>query len=149
MSIPLNHARHNKAASEYLFAAENDFPDWVVTTSFYCAMHYVYAAIFPFTELNVTYANLEAYFNKHKHIGDTKHSVTLGLVQKKHSCIANKYKELKDVAFTSRYQDYLLPKQIVAKVRKNLNTIEKYCEDICEKKAADKKIEATVKVNLS
>src|SRR5687768_17588266 len=111
MSIALNHARHNRKACEHLHTA-TVYPDWVVTTSFYCAMHYAHAAIFPFEELGTKYQNIEQYFNKHKKVGETKHSVTIDLIQKKHMDIADKYKQLKDTAHTARYHDYELPKPV-------------------------------------
>jgi hypothetical protein len=134
MSIPLNHARHNKAAFDYLDKA-NSYPDWVITTAFYCAMHYAYAVIFPFTEVSVTYKNIEEYYNKHKRVGDTKHSLTLALIQKKHALIAEKYKQLKDTAHAARYQDYTHPQPVVSKMKRNLRTIEEYCERICSESA--------------
>jgi hypothetical protein len=134
MSTPLNHARHNKEACEHLNAVPGKFPDWVVTTAFYCAMHYAHAVIFPYTEVGVTYRNLEEYFNKHKRTGDTKHSVTLDLIRKLHSSIADKYKQLKDTAHTARYHDYELPQPVVSKMRKNLKVIEEYCEAKCLQK---------------
>jgi hypothetical protein len=94
-----------------------------------CAMHYAHAVIFSYTEVGVTYRNLEEYFNKHKRIGDTKHSVTLDLIQKLHYPISEKYKQLKDTAHTARYHDYELPNPVVSKIRKNLKYIEDYCEE--------------------
>lgn len=128
MNTPLHHARHNKLACDHLHAA-NNFPDWVVTTAFYCAMHYAHAIIFPYKETGITYRNLEEYFNKHKKIGETKHSVTTALIQKLHLSIADKYKQLKDTAHTARYHDYELPNAVVSKMRRNLNVVAEYCEN--------------------
>ncbi len=139
MSTPLDHARHNKKACEHLYSA-NEYPDWVVTTAFYCAMHYAHAIIFPYTELGDTYKNLEEYFNKYKRTGDTKHSVTLDLIQKLHFPISEKYKQLKDTAHTARYHDYELPSPVVGKMRKNLRVIEEYCEQKYKTKTGEKKV---------
>lgn len=128
MRTPLDHARHNKEACDHLHSVSK-FPDWVVTTSFYCAMHYAHAIIFPYTELGTTYRNLEDYFNRHKKNGDTKHSVTLGLIQKLHFNISDKYKQLKDTAHTARYHDYDIHPAVVKKMRQNLSRIAEYCED--------------------
>ncbi len=62
MNTPIDHARHNKQACEYL----NDkaiYPDWVTTTAFYCAMHYSYSIIFPLTHEGNEFNNIEQYFN--------------------------------------------------------------------------------------
>lgn len=135
MSIPLLHARHNKKACDFLNDS-GELPDWVATTAFYCAMHYAHAAIFPFTELDITYNSIEEYFNKHKKVGETKHSVTLDLIQKKHFSISAKYHALKDIAHTSRYHDYNIHSEVVKKARQSVKKIEEYCEEICAKKVA-------------
>ena len=127
MSIFLLHARHNKEAFTYL----NDhggFPDWTITTAFYCAMHYCHAILFPLIENGIEYGNVEHYYNDNKRVGDTKHGLTLRLIRQHHALIAEKYKLLKDVAHTSRYQDYNLPNVIVSKVKRNMKAIEDYCE---------------------
>jgi hypothetical protein len=136
MSLPLQHARHNKQACDFL-NDNGSFPDWVATTAFYCAMHYAHAAIFPFIEVGTTYNNIEEYFNKHKKVGETKHSVTLDLIQKKHFSISAKYHFLKDIAHTARYHDYNIHSEVVKKARRLVNKIEEYCEDICAKKASE------------
>lgn len=127
MSTPLLHARHNKKACDTLNDAK-EFPDWVATTAFYAAMHYVHSILFPLKEGEITYNNIEQYFNKHKRTGDTKHSVTVDLVQKKYMVIADKYKQMKDVAHTARYHDYEIAKPVVDKMRKNLAAIAEFCE---------------------
>ena len=42
----LNHAIHNKEACEYL-SKEPKFSDWVITTAFYSALHFIDYKIFP------------------------------------------------------------------------------------------------------
>ncbi|MBV4357878.1 hypothetical protein [Pinibacter aurantiacus] len=135
MSTPLDHARHNKKACEYLSSA-NEFPDWVVTTAFYCTMHYAQAIIFPHQENGVIYKNLDEYFDKNKRVGDTKHGVTLNLVRKLHFAISEKYRQLKDVAHTARYNDYQLPSVVVSKMRRHQKAIEEYCEQMCSGNAS-------------
>jgi hypothetical protein len=137
MSIPLLHARHNKKACDFL-NENGGFPDWVATTAFYCAMHYAHAAIFPYKELDTVYYNIEAYFNKHKKSGETKHSVTLDLIQKLHFSISAKYHSLKDIAHTARYHDYNIHSEVVKKARREIKKIEEYCENICAKKSEQK-----------
>lgn len=130
MRTSLDHARHNKQAFEYLHAAAPKFHDWTVTTAFYCAMHYSYAILFPLVDGANTYNNIEQYFNAQTG-SDSKHKLTLGLIRRLHPTIGEKYKILKDVAHTSRYQDYDIASPVVVQVRKYLTTIEDYCEAIC------------------
>lgn len=127
MNTPIEHAKHNRKACDYLHE-KGEFPDWVITTAFYSAMHFVYAAIFPFEEVGVKYSNFQEYFNRNKTTKDTQHSVTLDLVQKKFDPkIAAKYKQIKDCAHTARYQDYSHPPEVVKIIRLNLKSIEEYC----------------------
>jgi protein associated with RNAse G/E len=116
MSTPLNHARHNKKACEHLDAAK-EFPDWVITTAFYCSMHYIHAATFPFAEAGIKYNN-----------------ITIDLIHKRHSQIGWRYKQLKDTAHTARYHDYEHPKEVVRAMKNNLKVIEEYCENKCKEK---------------
>lgn len=125
MSQALNHARHNRKACDHLHAA-GEFPDWVITTAFYCAMHYALAIVFPYEEDGITYKNIEEYFNNHD--SSSKHSAALHLIRRKHFAIAEKYKQLKDVAHTARYHDYDHPSVVVSKMRKNLDAIQNYAE---------------------
>ena len=130
MRTSLDHARHNKEAFEYLHAAAPKYHDWTVTTAFYCAMHYAYAILFPLTDTNGTYNNIEQYYNSQTS-SDSKHKLTLSLIRNLHPAIGEKYKILKDVAHTSRYQDYDIASPVVVQVRKYLKAIEDYCEAIC------------------
>lgn len=130
MSISLDHARHNKEAFEYIHSAAK-YPDWAVTTAFYCSMHYAYAIMFPLTKDSVVYNNIEQFFNVNKKPNENKHSMTLNMVRQYHPTIGEKYKLLKDVAHTSRYHDYNVDPAVVSKVKRTLKSIEDYCEPIC------------------
>lgn len=126
MSQPLNHARHNKKACDLLHE-NGGFPDWVITTAFYSAMHYSYSIIFPCIEDGQTYNDIEAYADDHKH-HHTKHGTTVHLVTVKFFAIAASYKLLKDAAHAARYHDFEHPKEVVAKVRKTLDKIIEFVE---------------------
>ena len=131
MSIFLDHARHNKHAFNYLHAASTPpFPDWTITVAFYCAMHYCYAIIFPLSEGGVTYKDIEQYHSSKKKGAESKHGMTLVLVRKLHPMIGEKYKILKDVAHTSRYQDYDISPIVVSQANRYLKVIEDYCENL-------------------
>lgn len=134
MSTPLLHARHNKEACLHLDQA-NQFPDWVVTTAFYCSMHYVNAVIFPYDENGKVYSTFEEYYNVinrgNKH---TKHGLTATLVTRNLFSISAKYKLLKDMAHSARYHDYEVDQKVVAKVKESMESIEKFCEMKCSEK---------------
>ena len=126
MSQALNHARHNKEAFD-LFHENGKFPDWVITTAFYCAMHYAYSIIFPCTESGKTYSDIESYADDHKHY-HTKHATTVHLITIKYFAISSSYKLLKDAAHTARYHDFDHPPQVIAKIRKTLDKIISFAE---------------------
>lgn len=50
----LDHAKHNERVCNYL-GKNADFGDWVITTSFYAAMHYVRHLIVPIKIDEITY----------------------------------------------------------------------------------------------
>ncbi|MCF1713037.1 hypothetical protein L0U88_00155 [Flavihumibacter sp. RY-1] len=128
MNTHLSHARHNKNACDKLHDLK-EFPDWTSTTAFYCAMHYAYSILFPLTEQEFTYKNIDQYYSKNSSNGSTKHSLTSRLIQKYHDSIAEKYKQLKDTAHTARYHDYEIHPNVVGKMRRNMSFISEYCEN--------------------
>lgn len=134
MSIPLDHARHNKKACDKLNELQ-EFPDWTVTTAFYCAMHYVYAIVFPLTRNGKVYKTFEHYYSQ-ECSSESKHKATHKLLFSGHFSIAEKYKNLMDAAFTSRYHDYEIHPAVVNKMRVNMNKIAEYCEEHCAKASA-------------
>jgi len=76
------HAIHNEAACDFLLSG-NQFNDWVVTTAFYAALHYVQHEIFPLSEGGNTYSDFNVYFGKvlkQRNQRLNKHSATLQLV---------------------------------------------------------------------
>jgi hypothetical protein len=131
MANYLNHARHNKEASEYLHKAEADgFPDWVITTAFYSAIHYSYSIIFPFTEGASTFTVFDDYYKLEKRSGSdkSKHDVTHDLIRKFHLGIEPQFAQLKSAAQTSRYLDYQQHPSAVKRIRKCLSVVSEYCE---------------------
>ena len=126
MSQSLTHARHNKDACDFLHT-DGGYPDWVITTAFYSAMHYAYCIIFPCSEGGKSYNDIESYSNDNK-IAPTKHGITTSLVIKKYFSISANYKLLKDAAHTARYHDFNHPPEVVGKIRRALDKISIFCE---------------------
>ena len=60
--IEKDHAVHNERACDFLLSS-GEFNDWVVTTTFYAALHYVRYELFPLERNNVIYNNFEKYFS--------------------------------------------------------------------------------------
>ncbi len=106
------HAEHNEAVCIELHAAPNLYNDWVVTTAFYSALHFVRHKVFPHKEtINgkpVNFVELDNYFDAKKKSGwkGSKHSLLAQLVAKKAAPIHPDYKRLLDWSMTARYTNY-------------------------------------------
>jgi len=57
------HAIHNEQVCDYLLAS-NEFHDWVVTTAFYAALHFVQSDIFPLTYKKNKYLSLNTFYRE-------------------------------------------------------------------------------------
>lgn len=102
------HAVHNEAACDFLLSS-GKFNDWVVTTAFYSALHFVQHEIFPITEGKETYKDLNEYYGKvlkKKNKRLTKHNATIQLVCSKTPKCAPYYRWLHDACMNGRYTNY-------------------------------------------
>lgn len=102
------HAQHNESVCDFIFK-NSKYNDWVVTTAFYSALHYVHHEIFPLNEGGKTFNNFENYFSYHKSLkadAPNKHTMTKNLV-KTHIPKANAfYVRLFDSCMNARYVNY-------------------------------------------
>lgn len=76
------HAIHNEAACDFLLSSKR-FNDWVVTTAFYSALHFIQHELFPLINAGKSYPDLNIYYGsvlRKKQKGLTKHHATLQLV---------------------------------------------------------------------
>ncbi len=122
-----DHAAHNEAACDLLHKAD-DFPDWVITTAFYAAMHGVYEQLFPLKEADITYPTFEAYYSRkfaRMPAGDkpNKHDATVDLVRVHLPAVASNYRLLKDSCFNARYRNYVVKPYEATIARNQLHTI--------------------------
>lgn len=102
------HAEHNEAACDYLLAS-GKFSDWVITTAFYSALHFVQNEIFPLTENGKNYPDFDIYFQKvlkPKNRRINKHSATVDLVKKYIPKASSYYRWLFDACMNARYMNY-------------------------------------------
>lgn len=107
------HAEHNKKVCEHLLTSTL-YHDWVVTTSFYAALHFVQAKIFPFTENSTTFNSVDEYVeykNKISGRSISKHKATINLVKQQLPSIAKEYKRMHDTCMTVRYFHYKVKKE--------------------------------------
>jgi len=102
------HAIHNEETCDFLLSS-NKFNDWVVTTAFYSALHFVQHEIFPLTDDGKTYSDLNQFYDKvlkKKNKRLTKHNATIQLVNSKLSKCSPYYRWLHDACMTARYTNY-------------------------------------------
>lgn len=128
------HGSHNEETCTYL-NLRPEFKDWVVTTAFYSALHFVASKIFPFkvpaiegktTEI----FTIDQYYNysgaKKKNI--SKHELLLELIEKNFTDnTVNYYDWLLSMATTARYSNYQQPPEIANKAVTYLGHIKKSC----------------------
>jgi hypothetical protein len=119
------HAEHNKNLCDKLYS-EGGFNDWIVTTAFYSAIHFIDHKIFPTKNTSKTY----------KDIADAKlayggqispHKVRGILVHTELSKQRGNYNYLKQMSHTARYVNYKISNNIVNNVRNALGEIVADC----------------------
>lgn len=123
---PLDHARHNARTCKYL-DKDGDFNDWVVTTAFYSALHYVEAAIFPLTVQGDTYQSFDEYCSE-KPSSDGKHKRRSSLVYKHLITVHGDYDWLKNESWTARYNSYQTSDRLKEKALSCLDSIIGVCD---------------------
>ena len=99
------HAQHNEKVCDHL-STLNDYHDWVVTTAFYTALHYVEGKIFPIPGKH-GYPDFDSYYEQNKEtLKCSKHKAMHTLVRSKINLAANAYKALMDSCHYARYKSY-------------------------------------------
>jgi len=126
----LEHARHNADACDFLNTSGN-YNDWVITTAFYSAMHFVQYKIFPLSINTVNYNTLSDYYrlisgNMPARI--SKHEAIKKLVSRELPVLNRSYRRLFDLCHTARYVDYQSSSRITTEARNHLNSIRSFCE---------------------
>lgn len=129
--IRLEHAQHNEKACMRIDDLQ-DFPDWVITTAFYSAIHYIQFKIFPLTDHNgkgiVIYKSFVEYDKAENPIRtDSRHKVILKLVKKYCPQIEPEYRSLFDTCLTARYSNYKVIPDATVKAKEDLLIIKSYC----------------------
>ncbi|SFO50458.1 hypothetical protein SAMN05428949_5466 [Chitinophaga sp. YR627] len=134
-NIPKQHldlARHNENACNFL-KENNTFPDWVITTAFYAALHYVSSVIFPYECLQQGKKKLVNDIAAYKNcIGshDNKHKLMMDLVFYKCKNIGKSYSTLLELSYSSRYDTNMPDTLYSNRAQKYLTDIKSYCEKI-------------------
>lgn len=118
----LEHAKHNERVCNFL-GRNPDFGDWVITTAFYAAMHYVRHLMVPVTIEGTTYRDFENLFLARKSMMEGRHGFMKSYVVVNFPEIGLDYCRLHDMSTTARYTNYMY-------IREQANTSKVYLENI-------------------
>ena len=126
----LEYAEHNWKTCKYL-DKKPDFADWVITTAFYSALHYVRYKIFPISieqaDKTLNISDFEFYFRVNNPMRLSKHSLLSNLVEEKFPEIATDYNKLRDISWSARYNNYKYSREISNEAKKRLQKIKEFC----------------------
>ncbi len=129
----LSHADHNFNACSFL-KGNGNFNDWVVTTSFYSCMHYVYYKSFPnnhtikgTTKHYDTFSQFYKDFHKHNP-KVSRHDLTVDLaIEIFPEEISVGFHKLKSDCMNARYHNYNISQIIVDSSVSVLESIRQLC----------------------
>ncbi|PWH85023.1 hypothetical protein [Brumimicrobium oceani] len=129
--MSLKHAKHNKKACEFL-RESGHFNDWVITTAYYSALHFMQGDMFPGSFENPINGQIKKYqnFNQYHHDvnGPSKHGLLLKLVEDLgDDDVIDAFTNLKDLCWSARYTNYCYDKEVTDLCYDSLNIIEEFC----------------------
>lgn len=107
----LAHAKHNEAVSKFLDKKPEN-ADWVITTCFYAALHFVQYALFPLKlktqdGQKFTVKSLDEWANNNNPKGLNRHQQLSDLVGNEFPKeLSAAYDQLKDLCWTARYRQH-------------------------------------------
>jgi hypothetical protein len=134
--LRLNQAEHNQDACLKLDTV-GCFPDWVVTTAFYSAVHYIQYKLFPLTGhdgtklvMHQTFIDYNETVNPHN--SKSRHNIMLMLVKHHAKNIEPEYRALYDNCLTARYSDYRISPDVATMSKEDLASIKSYCNPVAK-----------------
>jgi hypothetical protein len=124
-----DHAIHNEHACEFLHK-DGKYCDWVVTTAFYSALHYVQHEIFPKNIAGMDYNTFDKYYNEHyRNITNkpSKHVSTINLIRSElGDQVHENYNWLFGVCMNARYRNYQTHPFVAEECLKRLQRIKSF-----------------------
>jgi len=123
----LEHAIHNEKLCDMLLSTKK-YNDWVVTTAFYSAIHFIDHKLFPCVINGKDYKTFNLYYDvavKSNQL--SKHTLKAKLISDMLPKINAEYRWLKDACQTARYVDYLVTTGQAEAANLYLKTIKRNC----------------------
>lgn len=127
----LEQATHNEKVCGYL-SKKNDFSDWVITTSFYSALHYVRHLILPYRHNTIhsgekEFADFESLFSNLKRSNEGRHGFQNRIVNEKFHSIRFEYQRLYELSNEARYVNYKYIREDAVSAQQYLKKIKDFC----------------------
>jgi hypothetical protein len=121
-------AAHNESLCDLLIQ-NGQYNDWVITTAFYSAIHYVKHQIFPVTVNGRTYSNFDNYYSGEiqNRTRKTKHRALIDLVSTELSACYTSFKWLHDKCHNSRYNNHHVSGPLAQAARQHLTVVKNNC----------------------
>lgn len=120
-------AEHNESVCQMLYS-NGSCNDWVVTTAFYSAMHFVYSVLFPLTINGFIYQTFHLYhISLPRQNRPNKHRLTLTLVETHRPEMYIQYRWLFDSSMNARYRNYRVSQGLSDTAKSYLTWIKSKC----------------------
>lgn len=126
MSDKKAHGERNKNLCDHLYDGRHYF-DWVITTAFYSAIHFVDFKIFPFEHNGTQIKSLDFAFKHQEFKKGSRHETRAYLVYLKLPKRAADFKYLQDTCWNARYVSYKTTQQAAEMGRLCLDSIIAEC----------------------
>ena len=131
--INIDHAKHNERACNYL-NKKPEFSDWIITTAFYAALHYVRHKIIPYSYTDLsgnrkTYNDFEILFENFRKENEGRHGFQKRFVEENVHVIRFEYQRLHELCQNARYYNYQYNRGDSDKAREYLKTIKDFCSN--------------------
>jgi len=124
----IEQARHNESVCNYL-GKKDEHSDWVITTAFYSAIHYVRHLMLSFTDSDVSDINFESIFRIKKNVSEGRHGFQLRYVNNNYNEIKYEYKRLHDLSENARYMNYLFTRTDATNAKEYLKRIKTFADN--------------------
>lgn len=122
----IDHALHNEKVCNFISKKE-DYSDWIITTAFYSAIHFVRHLMIPVIMPNGDIKNcFEDFFTCQRSGMEGRHGFQNRYVSTNLKTIAVEYKQLHDWCNQARYFEYNQPRVLSKQAKENLMAIKQH-----------------------
>jgi len=122
--MKLDHARHNRDACDSFIQLGN-YNDWVITTAFYSAIHFIDHKLFPLIDYRGRSVSDIGQFSKME--GVSKHEARILIISLRLPSQNTNFGFLYNQCLTARYINYHVSLETAEKAREKLRLIEEEC----------------------